>query len=940
MAAMALIPAQTAFVGRAPELAELRGAWQRVRGGEPWLALIGGEAGMGKSSLVRAFVDRATADGLALTGQCLRFGDQAVPYAAISGALQQLAASAGADELRRWAGAGWPALAPLLPQLAERPDGVPDRLVLFEAIASVLEGAAARRPLCVVLEDIHSGDQLTWHLLQFLHATLRTSRLLLIATYRSDELPGRHPLRPVLAELSRRPGVGVLELGPMPAADLTELVRNQLPDASAALVTLLVERSDGVPYFAEELACGSREGCVQLPATLREALLTRVYALSEPAIELLRLASGVGLRVRHELLEALAELAPEELDAALREVVDGALMVPTEEGYEFRHSLLREVVHDGLLPGEHTRLHSRIADVLAQHPNLNGGGEAELVHHLFAAHRLEEGFQASVRVLQGPAHAHLQRLRVLERALEVWDQVPEAAAVLGSRGEVLDLAARAARSAGETAKALALIEAALRETPPDSDPLVRADRLMTYAKLRYQEGNRGPLPILEEALALTPADRPTVQRARALEYISAQLMLEGRLAESLATAEQGLPIARAVGSATAESSLLNTKGCVVAGLGDDEAGLALLEEAGRIAVGRSRTRWCINYSHHLNLAGRYREAVDVALLGFREARELGVERSIGVMMASNAAESLLVLGEFEQAVALVEPALALNPPRAQLIHLRLLLAESALVRGRLDEAEAILAEYLGSFHSETSTPQDRLRIGRGLANLALLRGQPEQALEYARTMLTMPADEHPAFLWQSTCLAARALRLGAGDRDSDGRWLLERALGFASTLTQDSWRALLEAELDDSLVGWQAAAAAFAEGPQSIRLDALLQAARQSLAAGQPAGAVLDEAERVAEKLGAQPRLGEINSLRRRAGLASTASAADSTGFGLTPREQEVLALLVDGNSNGVIARQLFVSPKTVSVHVSNILAKLGVTSRGAAAAKARREGW
>ena len=411
MAGMALLPAQAAFVGRAPELAELRDAWQRAHAGEPWLVLIGGEAGMGKTCLARAFADEIAADALVLSGQCLRFGDQSVPYAAIAAALQQLVARTGQDEVRRWAGTGWPALAPLLPQLAERPEGVPERLVLFEAIASVLEAAAAERPLCVILEDIHAGDQLTWHLLQFLQATLRRSRLLLIATYRSDELPGRHPLRPVLAELGRRPGVGVLELGPMPPSDLAKLIRGLMPDAPAALVSLLVERSDGVPYFAEELARGSQEGCVELPATLREALLTRVHALSEPAIELLRLASGVGLRVRHELLEALAGLAPVQLDAALREAVDGALVVPTEEGYVFRHALLREVIHDRMLPGEHTRLHSRIADVLAEHPNLNGGGEAELVHHLFAAHRLEEGFRACQRVLQDFPNAHLQRLR-------------------------------------------------------------------------------------------------------------------------------------------------------------------------------------------------------------------------------------------------------------------------------------------------------------------------------------------------------------------------------------------------------------------------------------------------------------------------------------------------------------------------------------------------
>ena len=939
MSAMALIPAQATFVGREAELTQLRDAWRRVQSAEPWLALIGGEAGMGKTSLVHAFLENLPDDACVLIGQCLRFGDQPVPYAAAVTVLQQLLAEVGADQLQQWAGAGWPALGALLPQLGLPRDGTPDRLVLFEAIASVLEGAAATRPVCVVVEDLHAGDPLTWHLLQFLQATLTHVRLLLIATHRSDEVPGRHPLRPVLAELSRRPGVGVLELEPMASDELARLVRSVAPDAGPALVSLLAQRSDGVPYFAEELARGSREGCVELPATLRDALLARVYARSEAAVEVLRLASGVGLQVSHDLLEALAGLAPAELDGALREAVDGLLLMPTSDGYAFRHSLLREVIHDRLLPGEHTRLHSRIADVLAEHPDLNGGGEAELVHHLFAAHRLEEGFQACRRVLDGSPRAHLKRLRVLERALEVWDRAPEAAAVLGSRDEVLNLAARAARSAGESDKALALIEASLRETPPGTDPLVRADRLMTYALQRHAH-TTGGLSILTEALALTPSDRPTPQRARALEFISAQLMLEGRLDESLATAEEGLPVARAVGSITAEANLLNTKGCVIAALGDDEAGLALLQEAGRIAVRRSRTRWCINLSHHLHLAGRFPEAVEVARLGSREARDLGVERSIGVMMAANGAESLLALGEPDEARTLVERALALNPPGSQLLHLRMALAEIALVRGQLDHAETILAEFQPVFASDTSTVQDRLRVGRGLANLALLRGQPDRALEYARTMLTLPVQEHPVFSWQSACLAARALRFGAGDLAADGAWLLAVTSGLATTLTEDRWRALPVAELEDDVAGWQASADAFVDGPQSLRLDALLQCARHLIAAGEPVAATLDAAEQVAHRLGADQRLAELTALRRRAGLAVATTGAGPDGLGLTPREREVLALVVEGRSNGAIAAELFVSPKTVSVHVSNILAKLGVTSRGAAAARARREGW
>ncbi|MEA5054632.1 MAG: LuxR C-terminal-related transcriptional regulator, partial [Propionicimonas sp.] len=562
------------------------------------------------------------------------------------------------------------------------------------------------------------------------------------------------------------------------------------------------------------------------------------------------------------------------------------------------------------------------------------GGDAELARPLFSANRLPEGFAACRRVLDGPSHAPLTRLRLLENALEVWDRDPAAAAVLGSRGEVLYAAAAAARNGGEEGRALPLIEASLKEE--DLDPLDRAGRLVILSRVRYRVLGQDPLPILTEALALTPSDPPTAERADVLDHISAQLMLDGRLAESLAAAEEGLAIARAVDATAAESSLLNTIGCVVASLGEDERGLALLEQAGELSSGRSRTRWRVNYSNHLHLAGRFREAAETALAGVDDARDLGVERSRGVMMASNAAESLLALGELDEAVALARPALALNPRADERMDLRLLLAEVALVRGELESAETVLADYAPVFTAEHAEPQDRLRLGRNLVQLALARERADLAWQYSRTVLTMSGQEHPALTWQALCLAARALRLGGGDREQDGAWLRERASRLAPAVTTERWRALFEAELDDTTEAWRQAADAFAAGPMSLRLDILIELGRHLAGDGASAAEVLSQARTLAVRLQAESRLPVVRRLQRRAGGRGGGSAL----AGLTAREREVLGLLMEGASNGEIAQKLFVSTKTVSVHVSNILAKLGVSSRGAAAAKARREGW
>ena len=226
-----------------------------------------------------------------------------------------------------------------------------------------------RSPVVVVLEDLHWADQASRDLIGFLARTLRSGRVLLVASYRSDELHRRHPLRPLLGELVRLPGVERLELAPFSRAELAEHLEAiaGVPLAADQLERIY-ERSEGNPFYAEQLlAAGAGEADVGLPSTLADVLLARVQGLSEPAQQVLGVAAVAGRRVSHRLLAEVAGWPEAELERGLREGIGAGVLVTdsTTGTYAFRHALLQEVVYADLLPSEQVRLHASYARLLA-----------------------------------------------------------------------------------------------------------------------------------------------------------------------------------------------------------------------------------------------------------------------------------------------------------------------------------------------------------------------------------------------------------------------------------------------------------------------------------------------------------------------------------------------------------------------------------------------
>ena len=519
------------FVGRGAESARLAAASDRAAAGTPTVVMVGGEAGVGKSRLVRELVAGSRAAGATvLAGGCVELGGEGLPFAPVVAALRMLARGLGGARLAT--AVPEPArseLARLLPELGPPPAGgaaggrtpvgqppaggpqspLPDpgsaQRRLFELLLGLLERLAARRPTILVVEDLHWADRSTRDLLAYLVRNLRHGRLLLLLTYRSDELHRRHPLRPLLAELERDRRVDRLELGRF---DLDEVAAQLTGILGVAPATRLVEgvhaRSGGNAFFVEELAAAVSPGGAAASGGLRDTLLARIEALPESTRTLLRVVAAAAGRVEHELLAEVTGLPEPELLAGLRAAVSArVLLVDAHDGtYGFRHALVKEAVDGGLLPGERPRLHGRLAVALSARgaglrqahaglPGVDPALAAELAWHWYAAHDLARALPAAVEagLAAERSYAFAEAQHHFERALELWELVPAAPGL--DRVALLGRAAEAAANAGGTERAISLVRGALAEVDPAGDPLragLLTRRLAQYLRIAGRPG--------------------------------------------------------------------------------------------------------------------------------------------------------------------------------------------------------------------------------------------------------------------------------------------------------------------------------------------------------------------------------------------------------------------------------------------------------------------
>ncbi|WP_079186131.1 AAA family ATPase [Streptomyces sp. CB01580] len=1072
------------FVGRAAEFAALVDALTRAAGDGPRALLIGGEAGVGKTRLVEEFLGEAVRRGaVAAVGGCVGTGADGLPYAPFSTALRALR-RALPDEMAAACAGQEGELARLLPELGRAEHDATDghgTARLFELTAGLLERVCAQRVVVLVLEDLHWADASTRHLLAHLLCTMRAGRLVVIGTYRSDDLHRRHPLRPLLAELDR------LRTGRLRTVQRIELarfdrceVRRQLTGILAAapepgLVDEIHARSDGNAFFVEELARDlengdrSRPPGARLPGSLSDLLLVRVEALPEDARGIVRIVAGGGCAVEHRLLAAVARLtgdAPTEdrLVGAVRAAVGAGLLLTTPEGdgYRFRHSLVREAVDGDLLPAERSRLHRHYAQALEADPALVREGEhaTRLAGHWYGAHDAAKALPA---VLNAAAkargrYAFAEQLRLLERAMELWDRAPgavrDALRPLGrpenrpardldsrttpirradrvarfgrddgddqtrrtphaARPDHVDLMAEAvvaARFGGERERALALAEKATRvlEDAGD-DPLRAAWFWVRRSRLAQDLGHGDGRRELARAQDLVRGLPPSSVHADVLMNVAGWGARHRPGPNALSAADRAVEYARLVGDERVALHAGLVRGRLTADAGGVDDGIAEMyavrEKAGELRLADVMSRAATALPATLESMGRSLEAVAAADDGIDTARALGIA-DMEASVRCDRANSLFSLGHWDESRTTVAAAARAARSEEARAHVASCRTELALARGDLAEAEIQLALSRSGSGSYVPHPGHRITFVRHTMSLAVRQGRLPEARAVFETLADedfRPGTQRYALPLLLVAAAAEADFRGRTTADADRLVVLVAVRARLKRLPTlvPVWAAyalwveaeLARAEGDDAPDHWSRAAAAFAPLHRPYELARIRRRWAVALLGApgdRPAATVLlHEAHRAALRLGARPlaetveRLagrarvplagpgpvgGRVDGERERPGTpaAVTATAAsavtvpdpdDDTGaavehaehhpgeaaaralerLGLTRREQEVHRLVAAGRSNRKIAEELYISPKTASVHVSNILAKLGVSGRGEAAALAHR---
>ena len=996
LAGMAGRVSSPVFVGRQAEIEAIEAALDRAGAGQAVHLLVAGEAGVGKTRFTAEVARIARDRGFrVLRGECGNVGGSSLPYGPLVEALRGLANDLDPSEIAMLAGPAAADLARLVPSFGSTATTAPAQSEwvqsrLFEGLLGLLTRLSARSPVLLVLEDLHWADAATRETIAFLVRALAHVPVVVVGTYRTDELHRRHPLLPWLAELERGGRVERVELARFDQARLGTLIAAILgTEPGPDVVADVFDRSDGNPFFAEELLAARQPGQAgpRLPPTLREILLAHIASAPESAHPVLGVAAVAGRRVEHDLLARVAGLPEVELLDGLRAAVGGNLLViEVEDGverYAFRHALVQEVAYDELLPGERRVRHRAFAEALEAQDAGTGMSEvgqlAELAHHWAAAREDARAFEASVRAGEAAisSFAFGAALQEYERALELWDGLTDPADVAGfDRVELLRRAGLAAYLAADYRRAVAHRRGAIAAADTVADP-VRAGLLREeLGRALWVIGDtHGSLAAYRDAVEAIPVDPPTAERARALSGLGQILMLRAHYQESRDLCAEAIAIARTVGARAQEGHALNTYGNDLAALGDCSGGTAALREALEIArevrnaddIGRAY----VNLTEETHDCGDSATALAVTYEGIRSAEELGIGLSYGYYIRLGGVSYAYALGRWDEAERLLTEAIARGPSgmgaeRYRLSEsLRLLVSQgSAAADAGLERAYELIddvseAQFMGPIHTagaERELWRHAPRLAMALIERALdsLVGTDDQVetahlCRFGAWAAADLADEGRAAHQASATAEARSFfeRL-----DADLARVEAAVLGDGMRRELAADRATLDAESSrlDGIAdpaAWAGVADAWEELERPyVAAYARWREAEAAILGGDRATAAtaLQASLATATRLGAEPMRGALEALGRRARISSTTvespddgPVADADPFGLTPREREVLTLVADGRTNRQIAETLFISESTAGVHVSNILGKLGVANRVEAAAVAFR---
>jgi DNA-binding NarL/FixJ family response regulator len=867
---------------------------------------------------------------------------------------------------------------------------------MFAAVAELLDAVAIRAGCRVglVVEDVHWADGATLDLLTFLTRLGSWGAVSVLVTSRSDEAPVAGHVANWLAQMRSAAGVEEIRLGPLAREEVAQQVA-ALAGVPVPLrvVDELYARAEGNPFFTEQLvAAGLGDGAggrlgvpAELPERLAELLAARAARCASDARAVLAGLAVAGRPLSEDQLGAVTGLGAETTRGGLRELAAAQLLgEDTVAGtHRPRHRLLAEAVAAGLLPGERAALHEGTARALAAPGDQTLAGE--IAGHWQAAGKPGQELPARVAAAEAA-----ERVFGYAEAAVHWQRAIELARTGSGAGsaagyDVPGLYLRAMNAldwSGDGARAGVVAEEAYRRFAGHPDPAIAAAVRYRVACLQRVGAPDAGLALIEEALRLYERVPPSGDCAEAwLDYAAFLLYAHGRSEDALPALNQALAIAEAAGATALTARVLAILAAEAFRRGEVEQGFAVLDRGWATAQDDGVALMWLALNEYLAMfwLARFQEAGETALRGLDCARRAGLGASWwAAILARCAAGALLVRGRTAEAAALIDP-LTARPPgrddwvvheaRAELDMLRGDIP-AAVARNQLMDAIADRLDYIGSIDLTADA-------ARRAADLALWAGRPGDALAEIRRVLGLV--ETPELAMFRGLLLATGMRacadLAEQARARRDEPAAVEALGAAAELVSladqlhgapfpdhpfvamiPAYRATWDAE-HARLAGaggreaWRAAAKAWQDlGCPHYAAYARWRQAQAHLDAGQQAAAAAALRAAAAAANGHAPLLAQIRMLAERArislqpvaaaGVTQTPPRADAAApYGLTERELAVLRLLAAGRTNAQIGAELYISPKTAGVHVSNILRKLEVSGRVQAAALAERAG-
>ncbi len=967
-------------IGREAPLRAVIERLDRAMAGRGAVLLLGGDAGVGKSRLLRELKNEvATREVRVIEGRCSST-ESSVPYAPLMNALRFRIERGEGEQAARILGPLRAILTPIFPQLASTnaAPGVPGRRVgkqptettdktserPFELIFSVLERLAQEEPLLLILEDIHWADQTSLELLHHIAHRVPPTRLLLIATYRSDELHATHPLRRLLGALARDRVGDELRLEPLSRDDTTEMLRQMLgKEPDAAFAAAIWKRSEGNPFFVEELLGAAIEGGTleptaqaatildraKLPENVSEAIMARISALGPRAVEVRSAAAVIGRTFEFDDLRSVVGSSEEELTDVI-ELVMAHQILREEKGTEgerlsFAHALMQETMYQSIISRRRRILHRQTAAALAASTSRHTPTKLDqLAYHFRLGGDHERAHEYACK-----AGDEAVRLRAWDDASEHYEHALASLEHVADDGErSADLLERLAGVAWRQSRAASgkqYAEEALRLRRSLGQPENMARLLRRIASLQVTEGDMASAAeTLDEALKLLGKIPDSPELGPIYDDLGRLSLAAGDHARAESLLVQGLSLASRDSESGEEvlafvslAELSVMSGHVTTGVTQLDVALSMLQEA-RLPFERL-TRVYVSGIRTLLLAHEYTRALQWAEAASMLCRRQGVV-GLDALFRAFRAVTLTITGETEDTLSEASAAVAelREAGRAELRDALRVLGFVHRARGELDVARRAYEEAITP--SEGGTPV-------GLALVALAEGRTSEAAADLEAALMAVSPDQPLLYRLLLPYTVEAL-IALGRVDDAAQFvdnateLSDSRAGAAQLLHAEGLVFLARGRAPDARDALARAAGIWeALGNQLEFRRVTLVLLEATLAAGDSAAGLSLGRMLLQDPRPLLPRERDlVRRLLRRAGVRTPVVARPSRDTNvdgaekspLTQREQAVLAEVAQGRTNREIAEVLGIAEKTVSVHVSHILAKLGCRTRTQAA--------